>query len=258
VPVEQALEAAAQRGARVQVRLDGYLWGGTAAMYAANARAFVGLRLAGADVQIVHLRAGDGPGLHMKAAVCDGVAFLDDCNWNGDNDTVLMDADAAQVRAIRRAALQHDVAAVGALSLDKRDALRDEAGMIRRAKRGEAVNVESEALHPSAVTGALREAAKAGARCRVLISEYSFKTNAKTRAEAASLEKAGVFVRAVGSSEKLAVVGARHAWVGSADATSTWLDGDRIEWSVHSASPPIVRGLAAHFRAHWKDSKALA
>lgn len=255
--VEQALEAAAKRGACVQVRLDGYLWGGSDEMHDANARAIAALKSAGADAKLVHLRDDDGPGLHMKAAVCDGVAFLDDCNWNGGKDAVLRDTGRTHVSAIRRAALQHDVPPKGRLALTKSDALDAEAAVIQRAGRGDEVDVESEALHDySAITSALRKAAKNGAYCRVLVSELSAKRDAKTAKAITSLEKAGIDVRTVRSSEKLAIAGRSRAWVGSADATSTQYDANQIEWSLHSDSSQIVHALESRFNAHWKASAA--
>lgn len=254
-PVERALEAAAGRGARVQVRLDGYLWGGSRAMAEANRDVVRALRRAGADARLVHLADADGPGLHMKAAVCDGRAFLDDCNWNMTGDTVVRDDTPADVRAIRNAALQRDVPMAGNLRLTKADALAGEAAVLR-AHVKKAV-VETEALHSSSISSALRKLAQAGAHCRLLVSEREAAHDKQTQRMMASLKKAGVDVRTVRSSEKLAVAGASRAWVGSADATSTYYDGDRIDWGLGTRAPHLVRALQARFNSHWKSAKPL-
>jgi phosphatidylserine/phosphatidylglycerophosphate/cardiolipin synthase-like enzyme len=251
-PVEQALEAAAKRGAHVRVRLDGYLWGGTKSMSASNRQSVRALRAAGADARLVHREDGDGPGLHIKAAVCDGVAFLDDCNWNLAGDTVLRDTAQSHVSAVRRAALQRDVAPAGSLSLTKADALQSEAAALERA-RSKNLEVETESLHVSAVSGALRRLAQQGMRCRVLVSERALRSDRKMQREIASLERAGVDVRATRSSEKFAIAGDRVC-IGSADATSTNHDADRIEWCIRTAKPSIVRELKARFAERWRAS----
>lgn len=257
-PVEQALGAAAERGADVKVHLDGYLWGGTPAMTQANRHAVEALRRAGADVQVVHRSDGDGPGLHLKAAVCDGIAYLDDCNWNMSGDTVVRDDARSHVRAIRKAALAQDVAPAGALALTKADALAAESAVLGHAARRDELDVETEALHRSPISGALRKLAKAGVRCRLLVSARAVRSDEQTRASVASLKNAGVEVRVVRSSEKLAICGTSHAWVGSADATSTYYDGDRIDWGLRSDTPSIVRGLKARFNAHWDQAAGFA
>lgn len=255
-PVERALVAAAERGARVQVRLDGFLYGGTRAMMEGNRAAVRALRAAGADAKIVH-RTGDGPALHMKAAVCDRVAFLDDCNWNGAQDTVLRDDNPRHVRAIRQAAGWHDCIKAGTLSLTKADALDDERRVLSSTANCREADVESEVLHPSGVTSALRALAARGVRCRVLVSARAFASDPATRATVRSLQHAGIGVHAARSSEKLAVLGEKRAWIGSAQATSTYRDADEIDWSLHGSDSRFVRLVHARFNAHWRDSKPL-
>ena len=251
-PVEAALAAAARRGARVSVRLDGYLWGGTPAMARENREAIQTLRRAHADARLVHRRDGDGPGLHVKAAVCDGTAFLDDCNWNLSGDTVVRDDCASHVRAVRAAALGRESAPAGVMRFDKAGALEQLAQVLHRASSG-TVCFESEWLHPCAVSGALRELAARSIACRVLVSARAAKSDAKTQREIASLERAGVQVRATASGEKIALAAGR-GWVGSADATSAYADGDRIEWSLATSDSRILGTLRAHFNAHWRAS----
>lgn len=256
-PVERALVAAAKRGAGVHVRLDGYLYGGTRAMMQANRTAVRTLRAAGADAALVHRTDCDGPDLHLKAAVCDGVAYLDDRNWNGAGDTVLRDGNPRHVRAIRQAAAWHDCDRAGSLSLTKTDALEDERRVLAYAPHCREADVESELLHPSAVTSALRKLAARGVHCRVLISARTFASDAATRATVRSLQQVGIDVRSAPSSEKLAILGRTRAWIGSAQATATRYDGDEIDWSLHGSDARFVRLVRARFNAHWRDSTPL-
>jgi PLD-like domain len=251
-PVEKALEDAAKRGAHVQVTLDGYLWGGTAQMADGNRESVRLLKNAGADVRVVHRTKDDGPGLHMKAAVCDGVAFLDDCNWNMSGDTVICDDTHTHVRAIREAALERDGSSVGRLSLTKADALRAQAELLESA-RVKSVDIETEFLGASTLSARLRSLARHGVRCRVVVSERAMRTDERTRLEAASLERDGVRVRTARSSEKFVIAG-DSACVGSADATSTYRDPDQIEWSVRTNRPSVVRRLKERFDARWRQS----
>jgi phosphatidylserine/phosphatidylglycerophosphate/cardiolipin synthase-like enzyme len=253
-PVLRELEDAAGRGADVRVRLDGFLWGAKPELAAGNRRAVKALRAAGADASIVHKTASDGPDLHLKAAVCDGRAYLDDCNWNMSGDTVVRDTTPSHVRALEQAASWHDTARTGPLSLTKGDALDAEHRTLAYVPHcGEAV-VETEDLHRSAVTSALRNLAAHHVRCRVLVSANALKRDPKTRQTALSLQKAGVDVRSTQSSEKLAVLGTKRAWIGSAQATSTYLDADEIDWSLTRTNANFVRTLHARFDSHWRAS----
>lgn len=248
-PVERALEQAARRGAHVRVRLDTAAYG-LPALARANARTLEHLRAAGADAQ----PANAGLPMHLKAAVCDRFAYLDDCNFLRSGDTVVCDDTAAHVRAVRAAIVQGRSPAAGRLSLEKRQALLREAAIVRSAKMGDGVDVESEFLHACAVTSALRTAAANGAHCRVLVSNE--RKDAATLAAAASLRSGGVDVRFVRSNEKFAIAGS-HTWLGSADATSAYGVGDRIDWGMAFSSAALERRLEARFEARWSHAKAL-
>src|SRR5690349_1088766 len=69
--VEHQLLDAVSRGAHVTVRLNGYFYNGPKRLLDWNKQAVRDLTDARADVKMVHLRDGDGPMLHLKAAVCD-------------------------------------------------------------------------------------------------------------------------------------------------------------------------------------------
>lgn len=254
--VERALEAAAKRGAQVHVRLDGYVFGGNAGAAAMNAATVDALRALHADAQIVHRSDGDGPDLHAKVAVCDGVAYLDDCNWTKNGDTIVREDGRSYVRAIRRAVLDRECASAGPLSLTKSDALAAEARTIRAGVRTGSVDLESEEIGSSAISKMLRQLASEGVRCRVLISKSAFKEHSATHKAALSLQRAGVDVRIVRSSEKFAVDGDR-VWIGSANPTPTYRDANCVEWSLTSSAQRIGHALKARFDAHWRESAPL-
>ena len=115
--VRAALATAARDGARVCVRLEGHPFhdprGG---LRAANAAAVAQLREAGVDAAL----SGDGePALHLKAAVVDGVAWLDDRNWVGSpRATLVRDDDPGDV-AVVEAALDGRPAADDCLATTK-------------------------------------------------------------------------------------------------------------------------------------------
>lgn len=255
--VAEGLKAAAQRGAHVEVRLDGTLYGGTARWTSESREVARTLRHAGADVRFVHRGKHDDPGLHIKAAVCDGSAFLDDCNWAQGGDTVVRDDTRSHVRAIRDAVLQGEGRGIGALALRKYGALAAESGTLESRSHARMVEIETEELGNSAVSHALRDLLAHHVQCRVLVSEWAFEnSNHHTRDAALSLEKAGADVRMVKASEKLAIAGT-HAWIGSANATTPRLNGSDIDWSLATTDARVVGALKSHFNAHWRASNPI-
>lgn len=241
------MEAAARRGAEVHVRLEGRLFHGTRDMKTRNREALRRLRAAHADAGYVDRTASTGPELHMKAAVCDGVAYLDNCNWNA-NDAVIRDDRPRDAAAIRIAADHRCDNGTPALALNKRRALALEAAVLLRTHT-KRVDVETESLRCSAVSSALRTLAGKGVRCRLLVSTYEL---AQMRPTLASLEKIGVQIRSVSVSEKLAIADGSRAWIGSANATSPYYNRDCIDWGLRTADAHIVRALQTRFDANWR------
>lgn len=251
--VERTLEEAANRGAHVTVRLNGYFFGSRSDMLAGNKQAVRTLKTLGANAKIVHCNDGDGPLMHLKAAVCDGVAFLDDRNWTQSGDTVVRDDERSDVEAIRRAA-SYVPASCDGVKLDKAGALADEAALVR-GSRGKRVSVAVESISVKGILySALLRLARAGFRAHLLISKYGL--NGKYRQAAQRLQQHGVFVRVAATDEKFAVVGKR-AWIGSANGTSSHPHGDQFEWSVRTKSPAIVRTLQSRFNSEWSAAVPL-
>ncbi len=160
-PLVNALEAAAERGARVHVRLERRPY----ARDPAEAQAMAGenvatvreLRRHGVDARLSPLR---GPSQHAKLALVDGTAFFDDRNWPVRGDTILVTnapRDVARVRAVF--AGRHDPGA-GRLALRKDEALTLEASVARRA-HGD-LCVETESVGRCGVVDALLARARSG------------------------------------------------------------------------------------------------
>src|SRR5476651_1066804 len=100
--VLDALEAAARGGAAVTVRLErDPLDDAAGTLHHANAAALDALRKAGATAEAT--KPGE-PTLHLKAAVVDGLAWLDDRNWaSGGAERIVRDSDPDDVAAVASA-----------------------------------------------------------------------------------------------------------------------------------------------------------
>ena len=149
-PLLDALEAAALRGACVRVRLEGAPFGDPGGQLATHNRRIAGeLARCGADAQLARSTPGSRGDLpvHAKALVADGRLFLDDRNW-GANDFVVADSDRNAVRevsaAVETGAARDATDATFAFS--KRGALQREAELLRAARTGDDVVVESESF----------------------------------------------------------------------------------------------------------------
>jgi phosphatidylserine/phosphatidylglycerophosphate/cardiolipin synthase-like enzyme len=255
-----ALEAAARRGAHVTVRLEGRPYAGgdcaqQAQLAAENGAAVAQLRDAGADAAMVDTQDSNGPALHLKAAVCDGVAYLDDRNWPGDGqDTIVRDDFSRDVAAIEGALLHRYARPSKWFWTTKAQALRGEMRLLYGAQHAKRVDVESESFGPGSGTyGALKALAAAGVQCRLLVSQRD--VNAKTQAVLEDLQRLGVQVRAGDFDEKMAVVDGARAWTGSANATHP--NGDQVDWGLRTDSPDVVQALESRFEAHWNHSSTM-
>lgn len=253
------LEAAARRGARVTVRLEGRPYAGSDTaeadrLAAQNQRAVAELRADGGDAGLVDTGDADGPPLHLKAAVCDGVAYLDDRNWPGDGaDTILRDDFHRDVAAIEGALLQHPAPQPEYFWTSKAQALAGETRLLYGAQDAHNVDVESESFGRDGAYGALKTLAAQGVHCRLLVSGRD--VNPKTRQALEALRSDGVQVRVGDFDEKMAVVDDARAWTGSANATYGYQR--QLDWGVRTDAPDVVRALESHFSAHWADSTDL-
>jgi hypothetical protein len=247
-PIVRALEGAARRGAFVSVRLQGEVYRGAGA---GERTLEVARELRSAGVRVV-VGGGTEP-LHLKAAVVDGVAFLDDRNFPWAGDTVVRTRDAAAVGMVR-AALEGRGASRGRFATEKRAALWLEARAIATGS-GDAVAVESESFGFSTVAKALRARALGGAEVRLLVSALEYRAaGTQERSAVARLEAAGVSVRVGRSDEKLCVAGDR-GWVGSANAT---FPEPMLDWGAATRSKAVLTDLRAAFERNWDAAQPVA
>jgi hypothetical protein len=241
-PVRDALiAAAAHKGARVDVVLPRAPWpdprGTLARMNAETARE---LRAAGVHVRLVP--ADDHTTFHLKAAVCDGVAYLDDRNWtHSGHDLVVADDEPAAVKLVRDTLRGRGGGIADGIATRKDAAQRLEVDLIAQA--GDTpITVESETIGAGALTAALAAHARGGAPTTLIVNGAE---SGRARTLLADLRRDGVAVRVGGSNEKLALVGTR-AWIGSANATFAGKDyGAQLDWGTVTADPALVAAVQA-------------
>ncbi len=259
--VRSAVVAAAHRGAQVSVRLErDPLDDDRGTLHQANRTAVAAIRRAGGNAE---LTAAGEPVLHMKAAVVDGVAWLDDRNWAGEGpEHILRDSDPDDVAAVA-SALAGGAGADPHLATNKAAALRLEADVITQTGSAP-LSIESESFGGGTVYNALLHRARAGQPTRLIVAAREVSASLAGR-EGKRLERLaalGVDVR-VGDSrrgdldEKMAVGGA-DAWVGSANATDAFATyGAQRDWGLATRAPVVVGDLRAAFERNWNVARPL-
>lgn len=250
-----ALCSAAKSGARVRVRLEANPYADDGALSAENEQAVATLRTCGADAQLDRGSSAQRGYLHLKAAVCDGVAYLDDRNWAADGtQTIVRDDFASDARAVKEAILNRSGYDRDLFATQKQAALRDEARLIRSARSGDTVDVESESFSGSAVSVALREAAQRGVHCRLQVAARDVKQ--RELSQLRHLQANGVDVRLSNSDEKMAVLNGRRAWVGSANAT--FGSSTQRDWGLRTNAPAVADHLESDFNVNWRAAIPLS
>ena len=245
--VAVALEAAADGGADVHVTLEAFA--DRDRTYALRREAHATAAALEAHGVRVRLGLPDGGMVHLKAAVIDGTAYLDDRNWTAGGDTIVADAQPADV-AVVRDAIGGRTSATATLATEKDAALLLEAAAVR-CGAGDRVDVESESFGASAVSASLRARAAAGAHVRLLVNgNVAFApASGRERAVLRSLAAAGVEVRTTPSTEKLCVAGDR-GWVGSANPTFD--RAPTTDWGLALSDPAMLAPLEATFERTWE------
>jgi len=251
-----ALEDAARRGTRVAVRLEGRPYADTTGELAKDNRLAVkALRRLGADAKLVDTNARNGPALHMKAAVCDGVAYLDDRNWPGRGDTIVRDDFQNDAAAIEAAAFRKPAVRSEEFWTTKAQALAGERRLLESATSAKRVDMESESFGAGSGTyGALKRLAESGVPCRLIVAQRDL--NAKSERALNSLAQSGVAVRVSISDEKMAIVDGTRAWTGSANSTSSYVNGDQIDWGLRTDAPDVLKHLRSRFETTWNAATA--
>jgi hypothetical protein len=236
--MRDALTGAARRGAHVAVTLqaDPYRnpFGGRC-----NAEAARVLRAAGAGVSLL---PSERTPFHLKAAVCDGVAYLDDRNWTKRGPEIVVADDDPHDVGLVRDALAGRGGADRALATRKDVALSREVALVDGA-RGEPVTVETERIATSPLTRALQRHARSGAKTTLIVAP-SKSRGAREKSAIAQLAADGVIVREGGSNQKLALAG-RVAWIGSGNATgASGRSAAQLEWGLRTRNRALVGAVA--------------
>jgi hypothetical protein len=251
--VAAALEAAGDRGADVHVTLEAFADRDRTYALRREARATA----AALEAHGVHVRLGlpDGGMVHLKAAVIDGTAYLDDRNWTAGGETIVADARPADV-AVVRDAIGGRTVATATLATEKDAALLLESAAIGSGT-GDRVDVESESFGASVVSASLRARAAAGAHVRLLVNgNVAFAAGSgRERAVLRSLAAQGVEIRTTPSAEKLCVAGDR-GWVGSANPTFD--RAPTTDWGLALSDAAMLAPLEAAFERTWRTARAFA
>jgi len=251
-PVRAALIDAAKRGADVEIRLEANPYGSEGARQGReNAATVAAVNAAGGHGELVG-GAGATP-WHLKAALVDGVAYLDDRNWAADGkETILRDDDPDDARVVRQT-LAGNPSRDGHLRTTKHDAIALESEVLRGAGSAP-VAVETESFGLGAIYADLLHRAQARLPTRLLVSslELGEPTAGREQRALERLAAAGIEVRAVANDEKIALAGDR-AWVGSANATyANGPAGEQVDWGLATRVPALVDGLRAAFERNWR------
>lgn len=229
-----ALKRAAERGARVEVRLDGKPFADEKGHLASENRRLVGaMRAAGIDAKLDHP-------LHSKAINVDGSLFLDEKNFDGDGDIVVREDDPEAAKSI---------------ASTKTDALAREGELLRDAG-GDAI-AETETFGGfNPVSAALDRLGREGKAPRLLVSAKILSSTPRERAALQKLVDDGVRVRVCDDSAKLAVTGNR-AWLGSANATVAYPGFDMPDWGTCTSDAKIVAAVRDRLEARWAHAREL-
>jgi|HubBroStandDraft_5_1064220.scaffolds.fasta_scaffold22934_3 hypothetical protein len=235
-PVLRAVEAAARRGAVVNVKLEERPFNDRGDRLAReNSRIAAELREYGADATLAR-------GEHVKAILADSTLFLDGKNWR-DGDLIVSEGDPADAAAIPAA---------------KHAALEEERRLIDGASRSDDTIVESESFGCcNAVVAALERLACAGAAPRLLVCERELHGDARERALLERLTTEGVRVRVTRDSEKLASCG-DGAWLGSANATVAIPGDESADWGVKTCNPAIAHAVRERLEAQWSAGRVFS
>lgn len=256
-PVFDALAAAARRGAKVTVRLEGRPYhDARGGLQRLNRSIVEELARDGADARLVDEAATSGASLHAKAVLADDALYLDDVNFaSGDAGTVLRDDSRTDARALRDALADRIDPPGRDFALRKRDALVLEASLLVAARRRDDVAVESESIGSgNAVYSKLERLGRAGRHVRLLVSRADLSRRERTLI--ARLVANGVQVRVCASTEKFALTGDR-AWIGSTNATSAFFDANQLDWGARTRDRALIASLRSRFDQRWSEAREL-
>jgi nucleotide-binding universal stress UspA family protein len=237
-PMREALVGAARRGAHVAVTLQADPYRNPDGK---RDNREVSRLLSAAGAEVTLLRSARVP-FHLKAVVCDGVAFLDDRNWTAHGpEMVIADDDPRDVSVVRDAVRDARGGADATLATRKDEVLRREIRLVETA--GDApVVVETERARSSPLTEALRRHARAGAPTTLVVGRTRHHSRSE-RSALRALARDGVVVCEGGTNQKLALAG-DAAWIGSGNATGASGRGAaQIEWGLVTRDATLVSAV---------------
>ncbi|HUY11668.1 MAG TPA: phospholipase D-like domain-containing protein [Candidatus Dormibacteraeota bacterium] len=249
--VENALIAAARRGAEVSVTLAGAP-SMPSGLAHANSDALARLSAAGARTHEVTSSPGT---FHAKLARVDAALYLDDRNWSDSGDTILRDLSVADRRGAMALLLGAESAKVpGAqLALDKRAALAKEMHVLAGARRGEEADISTESFGFSPqVYSTLLTLARRGVRANLLVARSDVAPGSLAERALQRLAQHGVLIRLGVRCEKLACIGER-AWIGSANAT--YAPPQAVDWGIELRAGALVTKLRSRFCDAWARAR---
>ncbi|HEY1655542.1 MAG TPA: hypothetical protein VGF86_10535 [Candidatus Tumulicola sp.] len=255
-PVLQGLEAAARRGARVAVRLEGAPFADPrGALVRVNWQIVERLTRSGADAQLVHAGAATPRApLHAKTLVADGRTFLDDRNF-GPDDFIVSDSRPADGRALHAVLSGESGAPRPSFAIDKPTAIAREAALLRADGSGDAI-VESETFGGGPVARALDALARRGGSPRLLVSSREAGPRTRERKTLERLAADGVRIRLCRDSEKFALAGER-AWIGSANPSAAFGVPSTVDWGLCTRDRAIVAAARERIESRWAASRPL-
>jgi phosphatidylserine/phosphatidylglycerophosphate/cardiolipin synthase-like enzyme len=252
--LERALEQAGDRGAHVTVHLESRPYSDSKLrarrMHQQNVETAAALGGHGVRVE---MRADRRAPLHMKAAVVDGTAYLDERNW-GSADAAIVVTDRPADVALVRDAFAGRSGATDSFATRKDAALELEADVIEHAPPGVPIRFASESFGPGPVATALEERARGGEDVRVIVDRLEARESAgaRERSELGKLRAAGAQIRVADRPAKECLAG-DDAWVGSANATAG--NPHTLDWGMRTAEPALLAALAAEFERAWQHAR---
>jgi hypothetical protein len=233
--MRDALAGAARHGAHVAVTLQADPYRGSGKRAPDNVASARVLRDAGARVSLL---ARDEVPFHLKAAVCDGVAYLDDRNWTQRGPEIVVADDDPRDVALVRDALGGRGGGDATLATRKDEVLRREVALIESAPHAPVI-VETERIGTTPLSAALRRHARGGASTTLVLG----RARDRSRSELTTIARLvadGVVLREGGANEKLALAG-DTAWIGSGNATAAFGRGaGQLEWGLVTKDPALV------------------
>jgi hypothetical protein len=250
--VAKALVAAANRGGRMWLVLDGAGMAGAmrsnrataAALCAATGGRNTSSRI---DQDLATLCEGrlridmTRYALHMKAAVLEDAIYVSDRNWTSSRRSLILALPSAMRTIVERAILGA-AGTSGSLTTRKADSLAAEATLLR-SNRSRRVLLESESFGRSAIADALVARAGAGDDVTLVVARFEYGRSRTERALLSDMARHGVHVFTATSDEKIAVAG-DSVWIGSANATAGV--PNQIDWGFWTDDHALAMALTQH------------